>query len=84
MCWLLWKNKNKYVFQQESGSVDDFVRAVECFAGNTCETNCTNTVSRTSKYGRAKWQPSMAGWIKINTDGAANSNGTWSTIGGVT
>ncbi|MBA0629834.1 hypothetical protein Godav_024331, partial [Gossypium davidsonii] len=39
MCWMLWKNRNKYVFQHGIGRVEDTIRAVECFAFNVCETN---------------------------------------------
>ncbi|KAH1057728.1 hypothetical protein J1N35_035793 [Gossypium stocksii] len=83
MCWMLWKNRNKYVFQHEIGRVEDTIRAAECFASNICEINCNRNAFGNLRLGMAKWRPPSPGWIKINTNGAANIDGNWLATGGV-
>ncbi|KAK5824032.1 hypothetical protein PVK06_018795 [Gossypium arboreum] len=39
--------------------------------------------SGNSRLGMAKRQPPNLGWIKINTDGAANTDENWLAAGGV-
>ncbi|MBA0769658.1 hypothetical protein Gotri_018364 [Gossypium trilobum] len=81
LCWILWKNSNKYIFQQVIGKVEDMVRSTECFAVNVCETNLKGSRSRDSRAVMARWCSPNHGWIKVNIDGAANKNGNWSKAG---
>lgn len=36
-CWLLWKQRNLFVFQQQLGSIEDIVKVAECMAVNIFE-----------------------------------------------
>lgn len=39
LCWLLWRNRNKFVFQQELCEPKAVVRSTATFDFNICETN---------------------------------------------
>ncbi|KAG8486813.1 hypothetical protein CXB51_020358 [Gossypium anomalum] len=67
---------------ETSTIVEDIVRAAECFTVNLCDTNKNMNVARNFRGSSTKWRPSNSGWIKINTDEAANTNGSWSAVGG--
>ncbi|MBA0686233.1 hypothetical protein Goari_013845 [Gossypium aridum] len=81
LCWILWKNSNKYIFEQVIGKVEDMVRSTECFAVNVCETNLKGSRSRDSRAVMARWCSANHGWIKVNMDRATNKNGNWSKAG---
>lgn len=37
VCWLIWKDRNNFVFNNLLGSVENTVRAVDCFAAHIIE-----------------------------------------------
>ncbi|KAK5783967.1 hypothetical protein PVK06_038485 [Gossypium arboreum] len=55
LCWILWKNRNKYIFQQVIGKLEDMVRSTECFAVNVYETNLKGSRSRHFQAVMARW-----------------------------
>ncbi|KAH1108630.1 hypothetical protein J1N35_012398 [Gossypium stocksii] len=78
LCWMLWKNRNKYVFQQVIGKVEDIVKSAEYFAINVCETNLKGCRTRGPQVVQTRWCPPSHGWLKVHTNGAARRNGDYS------
>lgn len=82
ICWLLWKQRNEFVFQQKSGQPSDIVKAAKCMTTHIWEANCRHTPHVPVGIDAIKWQPPKLGWIKINADGAAARDEDWSAVGG--
>ncbi|KAK5770537.1 hypothetical protein PVK06_046693 [Gossypium arboreum] len=83
MCWMLWKNRNNFIFQHVRSRAKEIPRAAECFTINLCDTTKNNNAAGNFRSSLTKWRPASSGWIKINMDGTANLNGSWSAVGGV-
>lgn len=57
VCWILWKSRNKHVFQNEGGKVEEMIKSIESFVLNVCKNNRCKKVSRISRQGTTKCQP---------------------------
>lgn len=79
-CWFLWKQRNSFVFQQQTDTTHNIVNAVICFAANSYAVS--NKQGQLSSNCKGAWSPDP-GWTKINSDGAADREGEWAATGGV-
>lgn len=81
--WLLWKNRNKSVFQDDCGQVEGLLTIAMGMVNNILDINCRERTATVKSAAKVTWRPSDHGWLKISTDGAASSMEDWSTSGGV-
>lgn len=72
--WLIWKQRNAFVFQGMFGAVQEIQKSAECMvkiiedSRDSCGGNMANPTPVT------KWCPPEVGWVKVNTDGATDIN----------
>lgn len=73
-CWLLWKQRNTFVFQGVFGQIKEITVAAKCMI-QTIEVSSVGCggIGVSSTLG-TRWWPPDEGWIKVNTDGAAGTN----------
>lgn len=79
--WLIWKQRNGFVFQQNSGQSTDVVKAIESLKTHIWEGPCSSKVQVSVADRELKWQVPELGWIKINTDGVIAKDEVWSAAG---
>lgn len=82
VCWLLWKNRNIYVFSQNHSYKQELLdtdvtwdRSYAMSFSNPCQPS----QSATTKF----WSPPDGGWVKLNIDRAMSMSGSNTSIGGV-
>ncbi|KAF7811558.1 ribonuclease H [Senna tora] len=85
-CWIIWKKRNKLVFENISTSVDDlyfsilnFARAVERSREDLKIT--AHIPQRITRF--VGWQPPRTGGVKCNVDGSVHGVHHSATCGGV-
>ncbi|MBA0820095.1 hypothetical protein Gohar_019709 [Gossypium harknessii] len=61
--------------------VEEMVSSTKCFAEHVIETSQKGSRTRDSQVDMERWCLPNHGWIKINTDGAANRNKNWLAAG---
>lgn len=81
--WLVWKHRNRAVFQDECGQVEDILCAASRMVKNILEVGYRDRVVLDNYSERVSWCPPNLGQVKINTDGAASIRENWSAAGGV-
>lgn len=81
--WLLWKQRNGFVFHQQVGDVHILVTNAICMVSNLVEAHSKRGYSFATEGMATKWRPPDTGWIKVNTDGAARTDGDWSATASV-
>lgn len=47
--WLIWKNKNKFIFEQSGSKVEELVRVAECMASNIEAAGCRSGSHQVSR-----------------------------------
>lgn len=77
LCWLLWKNRNSFIFQQVANRPEEIVCRVNWFVSNICEPLKNSRSLRVKQGRRVKWCPSSLGWVKVNVDGFSSMNRQW-------
>ncbi|MBA0617731.1 hypothetical protein Godav_027154 [Gossypium davidsonii] len=80
LCWLLWKNRNTFIFQQVFRTADELIRKSDRLVTNACDVVINQSKKRGDQIERSRWKPPDFGWIKINTDDATSRNGNWSIV----
>ncbi|MBA0702807.1 hypothetical protein Goari_022169 [Gossypium aridum] len=83
LCWFLWKNRSRTIFQHDSVYPKKILRRTESLVTNICSMMRTDSLKSPNRSIYVKWNPPKKGWVKVNTDGASIDNGNYSTIGGV-
>lgn len=83
LCWLLWKNRNKYIFQQVSSRPNKIVRIAKCFVSNIRELAMIPGSLRVNHDVKITWHLSGSRWVKINVYGSSNVNGHCLMVGGM-
>lgn len=81
--WLVWKYRNRVVFSNECGQVDDILNVASSMGSNIFQVACRDRGRLDKVAVKEHWQPSDAGWVKINTNGVASLSEDWSAVGGV-
>ncbi|MBA0735778.1 hypothetical protein Gogos_019593 [Gossypium gossypioides] len=72
LCWLLWKNRNMYIFQQYNHTTEELICSSKTVVSTIKDAVANTDRSRLSWPVRIKWCPSSSGWVEINTDEAFN------------
>ncbi|KAK5785914.1 hypothetical protein PVK06_040536 [Gossypium arboreum] len=83
LCWLMWKNRNKFIFQQISNRPNKIVYRVEYFVSNIHESLLSSGSLGINQSVRVKWHPPCSGWVKVSVDGSYNMNRHCLMVGGV-
>lgn len=79
-CWLIWKQRNNVVFNQQLGLPEAVVGVLKSMTINIYEASSRNTKSVARTGTRGKWCPPNHEWVKINADRAASKDTTWAAV----
>lgn len=83
ICWFLWKQRNDFIFQQILGDTQVLLNSAVCMASNVVVAGSRGVSADVGRGETPKWRPLGLGWVKLNTDGAANAEGSRSVAVGV-
>lgn len=82
-CWLIWKNRNKAIFEQSCGRVEKLICAAECMARNIRDACYRTIYPQEHQRKKVVWSPPEQGWTKVNTDDASGKDEDWNAAGSV-
>ncbi|KAH1046853.1 hypothetical protein J1N35_037637 [Gossypium stocksii] len=83
LCWILWKNRNCFIFQQTISRPEEITRRINCFVASIKESMIQGDVMNDRQEEAVKWRSLSHGWVKINMDRFTSMTDNWSAAGGV-
>lgn len=83
LCWILWKNRTCFIFQQITSSPKEIIGRVDCFVANIRVAMKKGDLVNGRCEEGFKWSSPSHGWVKINTNGSKSMTNNWSIVGGV-
>lgn len=83
LCWILWKNRNCFIFQQTISRPEEIIRRTNCFVASIKESMTKGDVMNGRREEDIKWRSPSHDWVKINMDGSTSMIDNWSTAEGV-
>lgn len=82
ICWLLWKNRNMYLFSIGHSCGQEIMDTSISWARSYKWLNMAR-LHDSSRVTTNQWACPTKGWVKLNTDGAVSRNNSFAGIGGV-
>ncbi|CAN1181076.1 Putative ribonuclease H protein At1g65750 [Linum perenne] len=86
-CWLIWKNRNEWAFQDSRPSADDILAQLNYWKmailkakSEMDSVRCTSPNMK--EWRHIAWEPAPDPWCTLNSDGSVNQNGA-AAAGGV-
>ena len=79
ICWLLWRRRNEFIFQEKAASNDNLLchakHMIVSMTHAKIKLSGVNLNSNGDIVNNVKWVPPIAGWVKLNIDGACTRSG---------
>lgn len=87
VCWELWRRQNLVIFEGKSMHNDQIIITARAILSSSLKTRGqlegTTIGGACTELIREAWQPPMAGWIKVNVDGAYSHRHKINACGGL-
>ncbi|KAK4482042.1 hypothetical protein RD792_012965 [Penstemon davidsonii] len=81
--WMIWKSRNKYIFQNVRDPVKQTVFAIKCLVGDMERIPAKKGKRKLGKPSLVSWSKPLKGWHKLNTDGSVLESKNCAAAGGL-